>query len=64
MVTFDDSLSILNAEYLDAIYGLVGYLVSSQSGGNMLISAGIIPGQFEEAIQIYEEESKRIKVCF
>lgn len=30
-------------EFVDALFGFVSYIASTQSGGNMIISAGILP---------------------
>jgi hypothetical protein len=30
-------------DFLDAMFALISYIISSQTGGNMVISAGLVP---------------------
>jgi E3 ubiquitin-protein ligase HUWE1 len=36
-------LAIFSQEYYDAVFALISYFITTQTGGTMVISAGIVP---------------------
>ncbi|KAG0010498.1 hypothetical protein BGZ80_001435, partial [Entomortierella chlamydospora] len=39
----DTENAVFTQEYLDAMFAFISFIISSQTGGNMVISAGIVP---------------------
>lgn len=61
IVAMDEPEIKYSAEFVDAVYSLVSYLLSTQTAGTCLISAGIIQ-LLIQAVNV--QNPKHFKVCF
>ncbi|CAI2172902.1 16430_t:CDS:10, partial [Funneliformis geosporum] len=56
----DSKNPIFNQEYYDAVFALISYFITSQTGGTMVISAGIVPTLLQLLNNKNPQQSKNI----
>ncbi|KAJ3019634.1 hypothetical protein HKX48_001941 [Thoreauomyces humboldtii] len=61
--SLDTDNPIYPQEFIDALFGFVGYIASTQSGGNMIISAGVLPILIQLMTNARPEQMKPVTKC-
>ncbi|RIA89170.1 hypothetical protein C1645_825193 [Glomus cerebriforme] len=56
----DNNNPIFNQEYYDAVFALISYFITTQNGGTMVISAGIVPTLLQLLHNKNPQQSKNI----
>ncbi|KAI8817902.1 uncharacterized protein EV422DRAFT_196979 [Fimicolochytrium jonesii] len=63
ITSLDAPVSDYTQEYIDALFGFVAYIASTQSGGNMIITAGILPVLVQLMMNTRQEHIKSVTKC-
>ncbi|KAI8912022.1 hypothetical protein DFJ77DRAFT_86217 [Powellomyces hirtus] len=61
--SMDSDVPTYPLEFVDALFGFVAYIASTQSGGNMIISAGVLPILIQLMSNTRAEQVKPVTRC-
>ncbi|KAF9096459.1 hypothetical protein BGX23_011187 [Mortierella sp. AD031] len=56
----DSETAIYPQEFIDAIFAFISYIISGQTGGNMVIAAGLVPCLLKLLINKHESQLKNV----